>query len=82
MEAWRILATALLGVSGLIGTLLVMARAREKTGRGTTVAVTGLVGLTALAVAAVLTLTTLPGPVTWALAGATALIVSVLALAS
>ncbi|WP_197321784.1 hypothetical protein [Saccharomonospora sp. NB11] len=82
MEGWRILATVLLGVPGVIGVLLAMAKAREKTGRGSTVAVTGLVGLTALAVTAVLTLTTLPGPVTWVLAGTVAVIVSVLALAS
>ncbi|EHR63562.1 hypothetical protein [Saccharomonospora cyanea] len=82
MEAWRILATALLTVSGIIGILLAMARARERTGRGSTVAVTGLVGLTALTVAAVLTLTTLPAVGAWALSGAIALTVSVLALAS
>ncbi|EID54690.1 hypothetical protein [Saccharomonospora xinjiangensis] len=82
MEAWRILAAALLVVPGVIGILLVMAKARERTGESSAVAVTGLVALTALVVAAVLTLTVLPVVVTWVLSGAVALTVSVLALAS
>ena len=82
MEGWRIFATALLAVPGVIGVLLVMAKSRERTGRSTIVAVTGLVGVTALAVVCVLTLTVLPGAAAWTLAGVVAVTVSVLALAS
>ncbi|WP_019812566.1 hypothetical protein [Saccharomonospora saliphila] len=82
MEAWRILATVLLAVPGLIGVLIVMATARDRTGRAGAVAVAGLVAFTALAVACVLTLTVLPVAVTWGLAGFVALGTAVLALAS
>lgn len=82
MEAWRILATVLLAVPGLVGVVIVMALARDRTGRPGTVAVAGLVSFTALAVACVLTLTVLPVPVTWGLAGGVALMVSVAALVS
>jgi hypothetical protein len=82
VEAWRIFATALLAVPGVIGVLLAMAGARERTGRSATVAITGLVGVTALAVACFLTLTVLPGTAAWTLAGVVAVTVSVLALAS
>ncbi|WP_019809272.1 hypothetical protein [Saccharomonospora halophila] len=82
MEAWRILATVLLAVPGLVGVAIVMALARDRTGRPGTVTVAGLVSFTALAVACVLTLTVLPVPATWALAGGVALMVSVAALVS
>ncbi|OQO92891.1 hypothetical protein B1813_12245 [Saccharomonospora piscinae] len=82
METWRILATGLMAVPGLIGVLLVMAKARERTGRASSVAVTGLVGVTALLVAGVLTLVALPPVAAWVLAGSVTVIVSVLAMAS
>lgn len=80
MEAWRILATILLGVPGALGVLLVMAKARERSGSAATGAVAGLVCATALGVCCVLTLTVLSAAVTWAIAGAVAVGVAVLLL--
>ncbi|KID29412.1 hypothetical protein [Prauserella rugosa] len=82
METWRIFATALLGVSGLLTVLIVMARVREKTGRWQAVAVAALVGVTALLLTCVLMLTTLPADVSWWLAGGLTVFVAVLAFAS
>ncbi|WP_199429964.1 hypothetical protein [Qaidamihabitans albus] len=82
METWRILATALLGFPGLLGVLMIMAKARDRTGRSSTVAVSGLVSATALAVLAVLVLTVLPAVPAWSLAAAVAVAVAVLVLAS
>ncbi|OLT48422.1 hypothetical protein BJF85_13050 [Saccharomonospora sp. CUA-673] len=82
METWRIIASALLGIVGFIGVLIVMARVREKTGSGQAVGVTGLVGVTALALTCVLALTVLPAAVAWGLTGVVTVIVAVLALAS
>src|SRR5699024_8178656 len=80
VEAWRIVATALLGISGLLGILIVMAGVRERTGSSTTVAVSGLVSLTALLVCCVLTLTVFSGIVTWGLAGVTMVATGVLVI--
>ncbi|ASR38417.1 hypothetical protein BAY61_29275 [Prauserella marina] len=82
METWRIIATALLGFSGLFGVLIVVARVREKTRSAATAGVTALVAFTTLAVLAVLTLTVLPGGVTWGIAVAVTAAVGVLLLAS
>ncbi|MBB3050123.1 uncharacterized protein YggE [Prauserella isguenensis] len=82
METWRILAASLLGVAGVLAVLMIMARAREKTGRWQTVAVTGLVGVTALALTCILTLTVLSPAASWWLAGGVAVVVAVLAMAS
>ncbi|GAA1200521.1 hypothetical protein [Prauserella alba] len=82
METWRIFAASLLGVAGVLAVLMIMARVRERTGRWQAVAVTGLVGVTALALTCVLTLTVLTPAVSWWLAGGIAVIVAVLALAS
>ncbi|GAA1238382.1 hypothetical protein GCM10009676_23770 [Prauserella halophila] len=81
METWRIFAASLLGVAGILAVLMIMARVRERTGRWQAVAVTGLVGVTALALTGILTLTVLAPAVAWWLAGGTAVIVAVLALA-
>ncbi|NIJ10023.1 hypothetical protein FHU38_000367 [Saccharomonospora amisosensis] len=77
MEAWRILATILLGVPGILGVLLVIAKARERSGSAATAAVAGLVCATALAVGCVLTLTVLPAAVTWGVAATVAVGVAV-----
>lgn len=82
METWRIFAASLLGVAGVLAVLMIMARVREKTGQWQAVAVTGLVGATALALTCILTLTVLSSAASWWLAGGIAVIVAVLAMAS
>lgn len=80
MEAWRVVATILLGFSGLFTITVVLARIRERTGSAKTVAVSGLVSVTALAVICALTLSTFPPVVGWGLAGVTTVAIGVLVL--
>jgi uncharacterized membrane protein SpoIIM required for sporulation len=82
VETWRIVATVLLAVAGLPLVLTVMAKARDRKNSSGYVAVSGAVTLTALVVVAVLTLTVLPGLVTWIVVAAVAAAVSVMMLAS
>ncbi|GAA2988417.1 hypothetical protein [Actinokineospora diospyrosa] len=65
MESWRVIATALLGVAGLVLVLLAMAKVRDRTGRSGTVAIAGAVAFTLLVVLGVLTITVLPAGVVW-----------------
>ncbi|MBM7771369.1 4-amino-4-deoxy-L-arabinose transferase-like glycosyltransferase [Actinokineospora baliensis] len=65
MESWRVIATALLGVAGLVLVLLTMAKVRDRTGRSGTVAISGAVSFTGLALLCVLTVTVLPAGVVW-----------------
>ena len=82
METWRIVATVLLAAAGLPLVLVVMAKTRDRVDSSGQVAVSGAVTLTVLVVVAVLTLTVLPGVVTWIVVAAVAAAVSVMMLAS
>lgn len=76
------IATALLAVAGLPLVLVVMAKVRDRTQSSGQVALGGVVTLTLLVVVGVLTLTVLPGLVSWALVAAVAAAASVMLLAS
>ena len=76
------IATAVLAAAGLPLVLVVMAKVRDRTGSSGQVALGGVVTLTLLLVVGVLTLTVLPGLVTWALVAVVAAAVSVMLLAS
>ncbi|MET8994538.1 hypothetical protein [Amycolatopsis sp. Hca4] len=82
METWRVLATALLAAAGLPLVLVVMAKVRDRTQSSGSVALGGVITFTLLAVVGVLTLTVLPGAVSWALVAAVAAAVGVMLLAS
>jgi hypothetical protein len=82
VETWRVFATAVLAVAGLPLVLVVMAKVRDRTHRSGPVALGGVITFTLLAVVGVLTLTVLPGVVSWVLAAAVAAAVSVMLLAS
>ncbi|WP_206789487.1 hypothetical protein [Amycolatopsis sp. MtRt-6] len=81
METWRVIATTLLAAAGLPLVLVVMAKVRDRTRSSGQVALGGVVTLTLLVVVGVLTLTVLPGAVSWALVAAVAAAVSVMLLA-
>ncbi|MDQ7808185.1 hypothetical protein Q5425_31005 [Amycolatopsis sp. A133] len=73
METWRVLAAVLLAAAGLPLVLVVMAKVRDRTQSSGQVAVAGVITFTLLVVVGVLTLTVLPGLVSWVLvAGAAA----------
>jgi hypothetical protein len=68
MEAWRIVACAVIGASGILLVLQTMAFARDrKDSTNGTVALAGLVALVVLLVLGLLSLTVLPGLVVWGL---------------
>ncbi len=81
VETWRVIATTLLAAAGLPLVLVVMAKVRDRTRSSGQVALGGVVTLTLLVVVGVLTLTVLPGAVSWALVAAVAAAVSVMLLA-
>lgn len=76
------LATALLAAGGLPLTLVVMAKVRDRTQSSGQVALGGVITFTLLVVVGVLTLTVLPGVLSWGLVAAVAAAVSVMLLAS
>lgn len=76
------MATALLAVAGLPLVLVVMAKVRDRVDSSARVAVGGAVTFTAVAVVAVLTLTVLPGLLTWIVVAVVAAAVGVMMLAS
>ncbi|WP_410593472.1 hypothetical protein [Amycolatopsis sp. lyj-23] len=82
METWRVLATALLAAAGLPLVLVVMAKVRDRTQSSGQVALGGVITFTLLVVVGVLTLTVLPGLVSWVLVAGVAAAVSVMLLAS
>lgn len=82
VETWRIVATALLAAAGLPLVLVVMAKVRDRVDSSAQVAIGGAVTLTALVVVAVLTLTVLPGALTWIVVAAVAAAFGVMMLAS
>ncbi|WP_156755012.1 hypothetical protein [Actinokineospora pegani] len=65
MEPWRLFATALLVVAGLVLLLVVMAKVRDRTGRPGPTAMAGAVAFTVLALLCLLAMTVLPEPVAW-----------------
>ncbi|MGW3966271.1 hypothetical protein ACWED2_41060 [Amycolatopsis sp. NPDC005003] len=82
METWRVIATALLAAAGLPLVLVVMAKVRDRTQSSGQVALGGVITFTLLVVVGVLTLTVLPGLVSWALVAAVAAAAGVMLLAS
>ncbi|WP_326566828.1 hypothetical protein VSH64_33945 [Amycolatopsis rhabdoformis] len=82
METWRIIATVLLAAAGLPLVLVVMAKVRDRVNSSAQVAIGGAVTFTALVVVAVLTLTVLPGLLTWIIVAVVAAAVGVMVLAS
>jgi hypothetical protein len=82
VETWRVIATALLAAAGLPLVLVVMAKVRDRTQHSGQVALGGVITLTLLVVVGVLTLTVLPGVVSWALVAAVAGAAGVMLLVS
>ncbi len=83
VEGWRLLAAALVAVSGIVLGLLTMAKVRERKGStGGDVAVAGAITLVILAILCVLVLTVLPGSVVWFIVVLVAGTVTVMMLAS
>lgn len=76
METWRIVATSLFGVGGLIMVLVAMAQVRDrKHSSHVEVVRAGLIGLLVVGVVAINIATWLPSVVSWGLVAATALAV-------
>ncbi|GLZ33008.1 hypothetical protein Lesp02_51960 [Lentzea sp. NBRC 105346] len=76
MDTWRIVATSLFGVGGLVMVLVAMAQVRDrKHSTHGEVIRAGLIGLLVVAVIAVNIATWLPSVVVWALVAATAMVV-------
>jgi hypothetical protein len=81
VDTWRVIATALLAAAGLPLVLVVMAKVRDRTQSSGQVAVSGVITFTLLVVVGVLTLTVLPGLLSWVLVAGVAAAVSVMLLA-
>ncbi|WP_086840869.1 hypothetical protein [Amycolatopsis kentuckyensis] len=81
METWRVIVTALLAAAGLPLALVVMAKVRDRTQNSGQVALGGVITFTLVVVVGVLTLTVLPGLVSWALVAAVAAAAGVMLLA-
>ena len=83
METWRVIAGVLIGFGGLILVLLAMAQTRDRKGAtNSTVALSGAISLTVVALLCVLSLTVLPGPVVWGVVAAVGVVNTVLLLTS
>ena len=81
MEPWRIIATSLFGVGGLVMVLVAMAQVRDrKHSQRSDVVKTGLIGLVIVAVITLGIALWLPSVVAWALVAATAMAVFVLTM--
>ncbi|GLW95484.1 hypothetical protein [Actinokineospora globicatena] len=80
MESWRIIATALLGGGGVVLVLLTMAKVRDRSGRSSTVAISGAIAFTALLVLCVVTITVLPAGIAWGAVVVVGVVASVLLL--
>lgn len=83
MEAWRLIAAALIAAGGVVLVLLAMAKVRER--RGATagqVALTGAITFTLLALLCVLVVTVLPVRLVWSLVVFMGVTVTVMLLAS
>ncbi|MDX8143834.1 hypothetical protein SK854_17035 [Lentzea sp. BCCO 10_0061] len=76
METWRIIATSLFALGGLVMVLVAMAQVRDrKHSRRTEVIQAGLIGLVVVAVITASIALWLPSVVAWALVAATAIAV-------
>jgi len=83
VEAWRVIAAALLAAGGLVMVLLTMAKVRERRGAtGRTVALAGVITFTLLAVLCLLVATVLPAWLSWSVVLVIGATVSVMMLAS
>ncbi|GAA1942762.1 hypothetical protein [Amycolatopsis minnesotensis] len=82
MQSWRVIATVVLAVAGVLLALAVMAKVRDHTQDSGQVAIGGAVTGTVLLILGVLMLTVLPGVVTWVLVAVVVAAVSVMLLAS
>ncbi|NGY59630.1 hypothetical protein G7043_11900 [Lentzea sp. NEAU-D13] len=82
METWRIIATSLFGVGGLVMVLVAMAQVRDrKHSERKEVVQAGLIGLVVVAVITLSIALWLPSVVAWALVAATAMAVLFLTMA-
>ena len=83
MDAWRLIAAALLAAGGLVLVLLIMAKVRERRGAtaGTT-ALAGIITLTLLALLCLFTATVFPAWLAWSVVVLVGATVSVMMLAS
>jgi hypothetical protein len=82
VEPWRIVATALLAVAGVLLVLVVMAKVRDHTSSSGQVLISGVVTFTALVILGVLLLTVLPALLTWGIVIVAVAAASVMLLAS
>jgi hypothetical protein len=82
VEPWRIVATALLAVAGVLLVLVIMAKVRDNTSSSGQVLISGVVTFTALVLLGVLMLTVLPALLTWGIVIVAVASVSVMLLAS
>jgi hypothetical protein len=82
VEPWRIVATALLAVAGVLLVLVVMAKVRDHTSSSGQVAISGVVTFTALVILGVVMLTVLPALLTWGIVIVAVAAASVMLLAS
>jgi hypothetical protein len=83
MDGWRWIAAALIVAAGLVLVLLTMAKVRERRGAtGGTVAIAGVITLTALAVLCLLVATVLPAWLVWTAVVLVGTTVTVMMLAS
>ncbi|MBN6035164.1 hypothetical protein [Amycolatopsis sp. 195334CR] len=80
METWRIVAAVLLVLPGLVAVPVIMAKVRDRTQSSASVAVSGAVSVTALAVLTLLVLTVLPPIPSWVAAVTVVAAVGVLLL--
>lgn len=79
MDTWRIIATSLLGLGGIVMTLVFMAQARDRRGstHGDVIRV-ALISLAVFAVLCALTATVLPDTIVWGLVVAIAIVIVLL----
>lgn len=83
MDAWRLIAAALLGAGGVVLVLLAMAKVRDRRGAtGGQVALTGAITFTVLVLLCVLVLTVVVPWLAWSLVVLVGVTVTVLMLAS
>jgi hypothetical protein len=83
VEAWRLIAAALLGAGGIVLVLLAMAKMRDRRGAtGGQVALTGAIAFTVLVLLCVLVLTVVVPWLAWSLVVLVGVTVTVLMLAS
>lgn len=83
VEGWRLIAGSLVGLSGIVLMLLVMAKARERKGAtAADAAIAGAISLAVLAILVLLVLLVLPANAVWTIVVLVAGTVTVMLLAS